>query len=272
MTPDNIQAILDAGAAHGARSLAPDQLAFLVVPENYSVESLETYLRTPARKRGTRTLNDTKSFIAYVLDQAGALAEDTPDPVKLYGSTNPPRFLAVFNDHADHKGAAGWQDHSALYTCPLSVEWKTWTQMNKQPRTQEQFAQFIEDNAPDCTVPDAATMIEIARTLEAKKKVNFASGIRLSNGESELTYEESIEGTAGKGKFKLPETFTIGISVLEGGPRYALTARLRYRIADAGKLTVWFDLDRPHKVLEDAVTEVWHEIREQVGRPIYNGG
>lgn len=281
MTDDNTQTLLDAGAAQSGPVSAPTTLAYAVVPESYSIESLESYLPAPARKKGERRFNDTASFIAYVIDQAGAMDvgdEDPPAPTaqetitKLYGCYNPPHFLAVFNDHANHEGGAGWQDHTALYACPLSIEWKTWTGMNKQQMTQEKFAQFIEDNAPDCVSPDAATMIEIARTLEAKKKVNFASGIRLSNGESELTYEESIEGTAGKGKFKLPETFAIGISVLEGGTRYQVHARLRYRIGEQGKLAIWYDLDRPHKVLEDAVKDVWTTIQTQVGRPIYNGG
>ena len=52
---------------------------------------------------------------------------------------------------------------------------------------------------------------------------------------------------------------------------HAVTARLRYRIADQGKLTMWFDLLRPHKVLEDAVREVWHQIQTETGLTILNG-
>ena len=104
-----------------------------------------------------------------------------------------------------------------------------------------------------------------------KKKVNFAQGIRLSNGQNELTYEEQIEGTAGKGKFKIPEEFTIGIPVLEGGLRYAVQCRLRYRIVDGGNLTMWYEIIRAHKILEDAITEVWKSIEDQTGKKIFNG-
>lgn len=114
-------------------------------------------------------------------------------------------------------------------------------------------------------------MLEISRSLEAKKKVNFASGLRLSNGQNELTYDEQISGTAAKGKLNVPELFTIGIPVLEGGIKYAVEARLRYRIADGGRLTMWFELVRPHKIVEDAVLAVWKEIEDKTGLMIFNG-
>lgn len=250
----------------GAALSAPQHIEstpYVVVPDGFKVENLEAMLAVPPRKKGSIAYRDAASFCR-------AVAEQKTDSTKIYGNQVTTSFQAVFNDH----GAAlpGWRDHTATYTCPLSVEWKTWLGVNKRQMSQEAFAQFIEDNAPDCVTPDSATMIEISRTLEAKKKVNFASGIRLDNGQNVLTYEEEISGTAGKGKLTIPEVFTIGIAVLEGGPKYAVNARLRYRIADKGVLTMWFDLDRPHKVLEDAVKEVWSFIETTAALPIFNGG
>lgn len=239
-----------------------DGTPWAILPPGYTVSNLGHMLDAPARKSGEIQMRDADSFCRLIADQK-------TDTTKIYGNQQTPSFKAVFNDHGN---TAGWRDHSVSYLCPLSVEWKLWLGANKRQMNQEAFAQFIEDNAPDCVSPDAATMIEISRTLEAKKKVNFASAIRLSNGESELSYEEEISGTASKGKLKVPETFSIGIAVLEGGPRYAVHARLRYRIADKGVLTLWFDLDRPHKVLEDAVEEVWASIEKTTGLPIFNGG
>ena len=114
-------------------------------------------------------------------------------------------------------------------------------------------------------------MLEVSRTLEAKKKVNFASGIRLANGEVQFTYEEQIQGTAAKGQIKVPETFVLGIPVFHGGPRYHVEARLRYRIADGGAMTMWYDLLRPHKIIEHAALEVWKEIETETGESILHG-
>lgn len=252
-------------AALGAAGVTPQTIAgvpFVVVPEGYALTDLERMLAAPSRKKGSLSFRDAASFCR-------AVSESKTEATRLYGNSSVPSFAAVFNDHGT---APGWRDHVATYVCPLSVEWKTWTQSNKRQMNQEQFAQFIEDNSPDCVTPDSATMIEISRTLEAKKKVQFASSVRLDSGQHALSYEEEISGTASKGKLQIPETFSIGIAVLEGGPRYAVHARLRYRIGDKGSLAMWFDLDRPHKVLEDAVKEVWTFIETETGLGVFNGG
>ena len=249
------------GAALGEPNLI-GQTPVAIIPDGFKEVSLEKHLPTPTRKRGNTTIRDAASFIKLVIEESDFTS-------RIYGSYQPPKFIAVFNDG---KGAdnQGWKDHRAIFDCPLSVEWVTWTGANKKPMAQAVFAQFIEDNLPDIVSPPAAAMLEISRSLEAKKKVEFASGIRLSNGQQELTYNEEIKGTAGKGKLEIPEIFTIGISVLEGGPRYSVECRLRYRIDD-GSLAMWFDMLRPHKIVEDAVKNVWQEIQNQTGVTIFNG-
>lgn len=262
MSETNAEATLSAGAALGH----PKDIQgnpFAIVPENYELKSLEHMLAAPLRRSGNIRLNDVDSFCRYVKEEVTA-------QTRIYGSYSFKKFVAVFNDNM---GAAhpGWRDYSAIYECPTSVEWNTWTSWNGKQMSQEQFAQFIENNLPDIAQPPAAEMLEVSRTLEAKKKVNFASGIRLSNGQNELTYEETVEGSAGKGKFKIPEEFTIGIPVLEGGLRYAVQCRLRYRIGDAGKLAMWYEIIRPHKIIEDAIKEVWTNIEGQTEMKIFNG-
>lgn len=234
-----------------------------VLPAGFKRESLEQYLPAPTRSRGNTTLRDMESFIALVKQ------ESKSEQTRIYGCFEPASFKAVFNDC--FMDSPGWRDHTATFSCPQSVEWKTWLGKNKSKMTQADFAQFIEDNLPDIASPPAADMLEISRTLEAKKKVNFASGIRLSNGQNELTYEEEISGTSAKGKLQIPETFTVGIPVLEGGAKYGVECRLRYRIEDGGKMFMWFDMLRPHKVVEDAIKQVWNSIEEGTGLPILNG-
>jgi uncharacterized protein YfdQ (DUF2303 family) len=232
----------------------------VIVPEGYSLHDLEKTQPAPRRSTGTVVLKDVASFVLFFNEQKGNF---TP---RIYGSVNPPKFTAVFNDDASH--AAGWGDYKAQYSCPYSIEWQTWQSKNKQPMNQADFAQFIEDNLPD--ILDGATLLEVSRSLEAKKKVNFASAIRLSDGQNQFTYEEQVEGTANKGQLKIPETFDLGIPVFEGGPLYKVSARLRYRITE-GKLGLWYDLERPHKILEDAVKQVWADISTGTTVTIFNG-
>lgn len=235
---------------------------FVVVPEGYKVQDLEHLFQTPARVHGHRTMRDVDSFVATVAMNAG-------DNTILYGCLNPPSFKAVFNESST--GAPGWADHTCTYDCALAIEWKTWKGSDGKQMDQAAFAKFIEDNAPDCLDPTAADMIEIARTLEAKKKVNFASAVRLDNGQTDLTYEEEIQGTAAKGRLQIPQVFQIAIPVFENSARYTVEARLRYRIGEGGKLSLWYDLVRPHKTLEAQVREVWKQISASLGMTVLNG-
>ncbi len=241
-----------------------DGVPFVVVPSGYQLQRVEDTLLLPTRARGTVAVRDVASFIAVVNDYK------RDECTRLYRTVQPPRFLAVFDDHANTQPR--WGEHRAEYACPLSPEWATWIKANKVAMSQADFAQFIEDNLPDIAEPPAADMLEISRSLQAKKKVAFASGIRLDNGQQQLTYAEQIEGSAGaKGQLRVPEVFTIGVPVFEGGPRYGVKCRLRYRISDQGALALWYDLERPHKVLEHAVEELRQAIEAGTGLASING-
>ncbi|RIY41980.1 DUF2303 family protein [Neopusillimonas maritima] len=256
-----IKDALAAGTALAAQQAVgdgPGKIA--VLPEGYEVQSLEKFGLTPDRKRGIVKMNDAKSFVEFFNMHA-----DTHSSI--YASVNPPGFVGVINDHGTDPA---WRDFRVEYSCPHTAEWLEWTRNDKKAMKQSEFAAFIESNLPDIFEPSGADMLEISRTLEAKKKVNFASGIRLANGQQELTYEEDIQGTASKGKLQIPETFKIGIQVLEGGEPYAIECRLRYRINDAN-LVMWYELVRPHKILEDAAKAVWEQIAVDTNRRIYNG-
>jgi uncharacterized protein YfdQ (DUF2303 family) len=234
---------------------------FITVPDGYKVECFDRHMPAPMRKSGTVTLNNSSSFVAFI-DQ------HKTDSTSLYFNDDRQRFIAVFNDHSAIE--PGWRDFTAVYNVPLSREWHLWNNNDEKRMIQEDFARFIEDNLPDIVDPPGSTMLEVSRSLEAHKSAEFKSGIRLSNGSTEFTYNEEVKGTAAKGTLAIPETFQIGIPVLKGGPGYRMTVRFRYRI-DGGKLALWYELLRPHKVLEDALDQVAVEIADETGLTVLAG-
>lgn len=235
--------------------LDPQQQHAALVPEGYSVEDLERFHAQPRRTRQEVAIHNATDFGLYVN------RFKTPETT-IYADLDGTRFTAVI----DHPGAGGpaWGQHRATYACPHSRSWKTWTSADGKAMRQADFAKFIEDNLPDVQQPSGSDILTISRTLEAKKKVDFQSGVRLDNGEVQITFNEEIQGTAGKGTIEIPETFELGIPVFEGGDHYALTARLRYRIND-GQLVMWFDLLRPERLLEDAFANTLEQIRRDIG-------
>ena len=137
--------------------------------------------------------------------------------------------------------------------------------------------EFFEENVKDITAPEgipdapsAADMLEISRTLEAKKNISFRQGTRLDNGQVQLTYNEKIDGQAGEtGQLRIPEQFYIGVKPFLGGDAFCVAVRFRYRIQEA-RLVMWFELVRPDKVLEEAYTTVRAKIQGSIGEvPMY---
>lgn len=229
------------------------------------VQDLEHLLATPIRKRETAHLHTVDSFCAYVNRHAHE------DAAVVFFDENKSTFSAVLNYHPlSRDGYADWCDHRALYTMPASTEWQTWMRSNNAGKNQAEFAQFIEDNLPDIIEPEGAKLLDMVKTLQAKRSVNFESAVRLDNGATEFVYLEDIKGTVTKGKVDIPTEFKIGIPPYRGEAPFVVVARLRYRINDT-KLVLWFDLVRPHKVLEQVQREVSARIAEGTKLPMFAG-
>lgn len=236
-------------------------IPLLIVPDDYGVKIMEELLSAPTRKRGTTTLNDEASFVSFV-KQNKSLG------TRLFHVVRPqPSFTAVFN-FGDTQ--PGWGDHKAHYALPLSVEWLTWMKSDGRNQTQLDMVRFFESNMEDIVTPAGAAMLEICRTLEAKKSVEFVSSTRLSDGSTEFTYNEDVKGQAQKGTVQIPEMFTIGIPVVEGGESFAINARFRYRL-DGPRLTMWYELVNPHKVIETVVKEMRERVAQATDLEVLNG-
>lgn len=232
------------------------------------VEWLDKRLADPARKTGIVKLKDADSFITYY----GIHGNGMP----VYATLTPARFIAVLNEHGKDK--AGWRDHRADFTVAHSREWETWSKHNGAGaafNSNESFALFLEDNAPDIVKPDPTTMLAIALNFRIKSDVGFSVAQRLEDGNIDLAYNNLVTAGATNqagGKVKIPEQFTIDVPVFDGiaAKKYKVDARFRYRLRE-GKLTLWYELVRPHKVVEAAFKDVWDQIAKATKAPILHG-
>lgn len=231
---------------------------YVILGDGQTVSSLENFLPSPLRKKGKICVQDEASFLLIH-------AEHREDNTVIYADRKKAVFEAVFNDHVS--ATPGWRDHVCNYCCPFSNEWGTWEGRNGARMNQTDFAWFIEQNLVDITSPSSAEMLEISRTLVAKKSAKFASSVQLSNGSNQFSYEEEIRGTTKSGNVEIPETFKIGIPVFLNGQAYEIEVRLRYRIKD-GALEMWYELVRPHDIYEDAFNAIHKSISDATGQDI----
>ena len=260
-TPEtDTRAMLAAGTAIAIPNHMEGGGSFMVVPEGYKLEDIEKFMPAPARARGTITAETPEAFIAYYnrfVDEEASM---------VFACTETFTATGIIDWH-EPEGDPGFAEHRVVYKAPRSDEWEIWTEANKTAMTQTEFSQFIEDNVKDIRSPAGADVLEVARQLEVKKKVEFASAERLSDGQREFTYNEEVEGSTRRGQMKIPEEFKLGIPVFINGALYEVIARLRYRI-DGGQLRLWYDLLRPHEIERDAFGVVVEKIDGEVNTPV----
>lgn len=259
------QAILDAGTALAQPTHIPDGGAFITVPDGYRVEDIEHFLETPSRARGGIICETPAAFNSYYnrfCDTSASLVFACTDVFQVVGILDWHR-PEIETENTGAPARPGFGEHRVVYNAPRSDPWNIWTRMNGTRMSQSDFSRFIEDNVKDIVEPAGADVLEVSRELEVKKKVQFASAMRLTDGQRTFGYSEEVDGTTRRGQLKIPEAFKLGIPVFVDGELYEVTARLRYRI-DSGQLCLWYDLLNPHEVERHAFGMIVDDIAAAV--------
>jgi uncharacterized protein YfdQ (DUF2303 family) len=212
------------------------------ITEGDKVESMERYLAAPVSVRGDVEFYDAQSFVDYVNRFKDEWTLVFADKVAR-------KFTSVLDYH--RPTVPRWGRHRAGYQMRETRAFKLWLAAHNQPMTQAAFATFIEDNIPDIAKPDGATLVEIARTLSAKKDIQFESNIlRQTDGSFKFFYAENVQGSTHRADLKIPDLFELSLAPFEGTNEMKLDARFRYRVGDGGKLSLWFELVRVEDVIE----------------------
>jgi len=244
----------------------------LVWPDK-TLQNLEPMLAQPLRKRGKIQQADPESFAAYVNQFKAVGTLITGTVTEQAGA-----FIAWLDYHQPYEGAPQWTEHQATLSLTATPEWARWLVISGRELDQKTFAEFLEDNAVDLTVPEGEAgrgyptqqeLMSVASTLQIKTDVKFASSLKLANGQVQLGYVENIEaGHGSEGKLTIPERFGLAIAPFTGTPKYLVTARLRYR-GTGGKAIFRVEIERPHKIVEHAWNDVRLKIEQLTGlRPL----
>lgn len=232
--------------------------SFAVVPKSCEfkdiTKEIENANPTPNRKKGSIQLGNLDSFIKYCQAQHFNSTGGT-----VYCDTDKLQFTAVFNDHTPDN--PGWRDYRAVYKAQLSKEFSLWQKHNEQPFQQESFAEFVEANIADIVEPNAEDLLKVALSLEATTTANFSSSRRLDNGQVQFQYVEAIDAKSSSGSIEIPKEFAIGVRIFQNSDAYRIKARLKYRL-NSGQLKFWYELDRPHRAIEDCFKDYIEAAKE----------
>jgi uncharacterized protein YfdQ (DUF2303 family) len=265
LNSEAIQSIIELSRSTGE----PQQignLAYAVIPKDAQLVTLEKFLYNehaakPERTKANVSVLDPASFIEYF-----ALYRTPQSRVFAFEPTI--SVLGVIDYHEAQ--SAAWCQHRVTLNLRQSEQWKAWTARNNKQMTQTEFAEFLEQNAVDIVQPSPASVIEVARELEAKTEVEFGSGVRTQDGQFRFRYSEQIKATVGGGQVEVPERFIVSIPVFIGGQDIQLEALLRFRCKDA-KLVFWYTLVRPEETIRQAFFAAREQIAAALNVVIING-
>ncbi len=252
-----------------AQPITTETVHGIVVPKDCELKSLVELQypdgRLPSRVKATVALRDGDSFIKYLKTFRTSLTRIFAEPKTL-------AFLAVLDYHGESASpSVEFMSHRATFAMEKDERWNIWAGRNEKPFTQTEFAEFIEDNAADIFDPSAANMLEIARDLQAHTEVNFDSKVKLTNGQVQFKYQETVTAGVGPaGTVEIPEVFKIQIPVFYGEGVVAITCRLRYRI-QGGKLTFHYKMYRQGETLQIAFDKAVKSISESLGADVLMG-
>lgn len=227
----------------------------------------DEYRDLPKRKQGRVVVDDVAAFAQYHAKHADTESE-------VYADIDRGTITAVLDAHTGLDDGARWAEHVLILQLRHTEQWKTWASQNRQFMTQQDFAEFLEENLVDIAPGgpvDAATLLEVATNFQAKQKVSFSSGTVLASGDIKLNYQEETDASGGaKGTFQVPKTFLLGLAPFDDTDPYKITARFRYRIQHS-KLAMGYILDRPEDVVRDAVKTVVTKVEEATSIKVMRG-
>lgn len=227
----------------------------------------DQYRTAPVRKIGRTVVRDVASFAAY-------WAKHNQDGrSEVYADRASLTATAVLDAHGPAGPEdTGWGQHRLVLQLKHSSAFMAWKGADGRDMPQEQFAEFLEDNRADIRQPSAAEMLEVAQSIQAATKVDFAAGFRLVDGQRRLAYTETVESRAGaKGELAIPAEIVLAVPVFEGAKEAdVITARFRHRI-NGGQLRLSYRLDRPDDVVDAAFEGVVAEVAEQCTATVMRG-
>ena len=226
----------------------------------------DAYLDYPKRKAGTVIVRNVASFAHYYAKHSGAESE-------VYANLDAGTFTAVIDAHGPAHEDVNWQQHRLMLQLEQTLPWKTWLSRDRKWQSQQEFAEFLEDNARDVTGKrvTAADLLEVAQHFQAHTKVSFTQGQRLATGQTQLTYVEEIDAKAGqRGTVEIPAEFDLAILPYEDCPPKIIAARFRYRLTN-GELKLGYFLNDPARTAREACDEIAVKLAEACGVTVMHG-
>ncbi len=259
-----LDAAIDAARLASPMVEAPDGRVHLLVPQGYTAQDISDRFRLPPYAHAQVTVDDRASLSAY----ANRFRDHRSIIVADYDALTVTAHLDWHpHNEAEGRGGSGSLKHAVTLKLRPSEEFARWDKMEGELHPQAEFAAFLEENVPDIAHPEAATMIEISRDLEATQGLNFKSSARLESGDRAFRFETE---TRVENNVVVPRQFMLNIPLFNGERPVELMAAFRFR-PNANGLFLGFEWRRVEHQRRAYFVEIATAAAEETGLPVFMG-
>lgn len=277
------------------------------VPSGRTVKNLQpdfvaaAELHAPLARRGTASLGQIDSFIAWVNRHKGdgsvifAATGDQPSLTAIidYNLAGAPSLGEPRDPLARHG------KHRAQHAFPVSDEWNTWTAASGASFSGSELGEFIETHAQDLMAPTPAllgtaepteawerdmiataakmqgrfgtytSIIQLAREFNVQETSKLQTSTNRDTGETTVIFIDEHTNEQGA-PIRIPNLFLIAIPVFENGPAYRIPVRFRYR-KKGPSVEFILQLYRSDLAKRDAVDEALKRVVDETDLPLFIG-
>lgn len=227
---------------------------FLVVPDGHEVVNLESFLPQGVFTARCARIDDVQDFIAYVNRYA---MQDT----SVYFDRANKEFKAVI-DH-DLRGK-----HRVVCKLQTTEVFDAWAAASGVYKSQDDFADWLEENEMYILEPAAASVLEAVRSLRLSSKVEFQRVVNEASGAISFLYEDELRQS---GRIELPATVIVPLQIFRGSPCVSVGFLLRYRL-NAGKVVLCVKAPKLKALMVEAMDQVFDIVEEQMAPTcVYRG-
>lgn len=155
----------------------------VVVPEKFSVESMERHLANRVRARGQMATSVVEEFVGYVDTR-------TQEDMRCFINEDHMSATNIFNFGND--AAPGHCDDTAVLTLKKTAEYKALDAMDGERRSQQKMAEFLEDWAPNITfISEQGEQLAPAKAISAVRRITINASAKSETEQTNFRSERS---------------------------------------------------------------------------------
>ena len=161
--------------------------------------------------------------------------------------------------------APRWGKHILRFIFRETTAWTAWTKLNGTHQNQDDFGDFLEEQAGRIDPIVRPAIIDFARGVQAHSSATVATSARKPNGGSTISFSNEVNGKT-MGGVEIPESFLVSLVPFEGTSAVDVKCLLKYTIDTTKRppLTLLYRMLNLADIKEQAVVDIMNILQTSI--------